>query len=176
MRGIAVPLALSILCTLAGCSWFGAGAAPVVKPQAIPQSNPFAPVSLRVHPLTRTVIAKSGKPEMVLHVDFRDAWGDSTKGVGALAIRLFGPASGFSGGANQQLQRWDIDLGNLDVNATMFDPATRTYRMQLTGVPDWMTEFASPANGKARPRVVVQVALTPGDGRPPLQDEHVLAK
>lgn len=129
-------------------------------------------MSLRVHPLTR-IVAESGKPEIVLHIELRDAWGDSTKGTGALAVRLFGPSGGMSGGSSQVLQRWDIDLSNLDTNAAMFDPATRTYRVQLTGGPDWLAELSKV---KSRPRVVIQAALTPGVGATSLSDEYVLAR
>lgn len=167
---------LPFLAILPGCSLFTSSTPPPnnspTKP--VPASNPFAPVSLRIHPLTRTVIAKDAKPELIVHIELRDAWGDAAKGAGALLLRLFGPASGPAGGAAVPLQRWDIDLANLDTNAAMFDPATRTYRMQLTGAPDWIAELASPA--AAKPRIILQASLTPTDGRPPLTDEHLLQR
>jgi hypothetical protein len=93
-----------------------------------------------------------------------------------LMVRLFGPAAGMAGGAAAALQRWDIDLSNLETNAAMFDPATRTYRMQLTGAPDWVAELAAPTPGRSKPRVILQASLTPPDGRPPLTDEHLLQR
>ena len=178
MRPFPLLILVPLAATLAGCSMFTSSPTPPSSSptRPVPASNPFAPVGLRVHPLTRTVINKEGKPELVVHLELRDAWGDSTKGVGALLIRVFGPASGPAGGAAAPLQRWDIDLSNLDTNAAMFDPATRTYRMQLTGAPDWLTELASTTPGKSKPRVILQATLTLPDGRAPLTDEHLLQR
>lgn len=176
-HGIRMTVCVLAAMAAGGCSWFGGdgrqgGASTVPRDiSGTDAESPFAPVSLRVHPLTRVVVT-GGKPEIIVHVELRDAWGDSAKGTGAMALRLFGPAGGLSGGANQALQRWDIDLSNLDTNAAMFDPATRTYRVQLTGGPEWLSELQT---AKSRPRVVLQATLTPGEGRPPLSDEYIVA-
>ena len=127
-------------------------------------------MTLRVHPLTRTVSPKDSPAEVVVHLEMRDAWGDTTKGVGAVMVRLVrqrqaGVGVESSGSpAGDASQRWDIDLSNLTTNASMFDPATRTYRMQLTGVPAWVAGGSGGAADGSRSRTLIQATLTPPGG------------
>jgi hypothetical protein len=130
-------------------------------------------VAIRVHPLTRVVSDKEGRPEIVLHLECRDAWGDSAKALGAVMVRLVSTGSADAGGAGGTAAaleggatRWDVDLSNLETNASMFDPATRTYRMQLTGVPTWVA-----ATGGATRKIVLQATLTPPGGDGVMSDE-----
>lgn len=137
-------------------------------------ASPFAPVSLRVHPLTHIgTSSKDNKPRLIAHVELRDRWGDATKGTGKLTMRLFGPSGGT--GANQELTRWDIDLSDLDLNATLFDPSTHTYRLQLSGVPDWLATLA-PGSANRAGKVVVQASLANNDTDRPLTDDHDLSR
>lgn len=137
-------------------------------------ASPFAAVSLRVHPLTHIGTGKDGKPRLLAHIELRDRWGDATKGIGKLTLRLFGPLGGT--GASQELTRWDVDLADLDLNATLFDPSTHTYRLQLAGVPEWLASM-TPGNAASRSaKVVAQASLVSADTDKPLTDEHDLSR
>lgn len=138
-------------------------------------ASPFAAVSLRVHPLTHIGTGKDGKPRLLAHIELRDRWGDATKGIGKLTIRLFGPQGGT--GTSKELTRWDVDLADLDLNATLFDPSTHTYRLQLAGIPDWLTAMAPgspPASRSAK--VVAQASFVTTETDKPLTDEHDLSR
>jgi hypothetical protein len=180
-NAVVMVMTVSAAC-LGGCFSWSSGSdasASRVAARASGTTNPFAPVAIRVHPLTRVVSDKEGRPEIVLHLECRDAWGDSAKALGAVMVRLVSAGSadvGGGGGGAAALEsgatRWDIDLSNLETNASMFDPATRTYRMQLTGVP---TSVGGPggvggAGGAAR-KIVLQATLTPPGGDGVMSDE-----
>lgn len=127
------------------------------------EANPFAPTWMRVHPLTHVRLGPDGEPEIVCHVELRDRWGDGCKGRGSLVVRVFGPRDG-AAGAEGEVSRWDVDLSNLEQNAMLFDPATRTYRMVLTGPPKWIATLARGGSGEApKGRVVVQASLVSAD-------------
>lgn len=144
--------------------------------------GPFAPASMRVHPLTHVEKVAGGKAEVWLHVELRDRWGDGVKGVGRMAIRLFGPKDGMSG-PEAEVLRWDVDLNDLERNVELFDPATRTYRVQLGGGPAWLTEFANRGGGGVvggPSRAMLQVTLEVRDGEGgagrTLRDEFVMKR
>lgn len=123
--------------------------------------GPFAPASLRVHPLTHLARDDQGRAMIVCHIEFADRWGDTTKGIGQLAVRLYRPL-GASGKSARQEAAWDIDLTDLQYNATLYDPVTRTYRVQLGGLPGWVGDLVGGdelAPGPSR-RVILRVALT----------------
>jgi hypothetical protein len=101
----------------------------------------FGPESLRIYPLTRLDKAADGKPIVVCHIELKDRWGDTTKGVGRLEIRLLRPAAP-AGGTEASDQTWELDLSNWELNASLYDKATRTYRIQLGEIPAWLAEQA----------------------------------
>ena len=105
--------------------------------------GPFAPAMMRVHPLTHTEVF-DGQTRVVLHVELRDGWGDTIKGVGRVSVRLRRSGASTIGetGVN-----WDMDLRDLATNVSYFDSVTRTYRFVITGLPDW---FAVEGRGKMR--------------------------
>lgn len=76
--------------------------------------------------------------------------------------------------------RWDIDLSDLRTNASMFDPATRTYRMQLTGVPAWVGGGGGAAGSDvpdgSRGRTLIQATLTQLGNAPVLSAEAILER
>lgn len=145
--------------------------------------RPFAPVVMQIHPLTRIVRTGTGGaeenggkggaaaagPMIVCHLELRDSWGDTCKGVGKLAVQLY--RTDRAGGTGTQELRWDVDLSDLVLNAKLYDPATRTYRLTLEGLPE---ALASP-DSRARLRLVaiLQTWGPKGDQRT-LQDEYVL--
>lgn len=121
------------------------------------EGNPFAPVALRIHPLTHTS-TQDGKPSIVAHVELRDAWGDPVKGVGVLQVQLYRPTGTATSTLGTQELKWDIDLGNLELNAALYDPATRTYRLPLLEAPAWIEQTAGEG-----PRIRLRAVLTTAD-------------
>ncbi len=97
---------------------------------------PFAPAKMLLHPLTHVERGPDGSAMIVCHVELLDYWGDTTKGVGKLTVQLFRPTGGGRAGATQDMV-WNVDLEEPSFNASMYDPATRTYRLQLGGLPEW---------------------------------------
>lgn len=115
--------------------------------------GPFAPTAMRIHPLTHTE-ADGESSRIVLHVEVRDGWGDTIKGVGDVQVHLRRSGSATIGESGI---KWDIDLRDLTTNVSYFDSVTRTYRFVLSGMPDW---FAIEGRGKLR----VQFRTARGDG------------
>lgn len=106
-------------------------------PAANSESAPnrvFDPVTLRVHPLTH-VDASGDTCVLIVHVELRDAFADSVKGLGELTIEAEGPSG--------ERIAWDVP-GMLDpaANTRRFDPPTRTYRLPLH-CPAWIATWAS---------------------------------
>jgi len=134
----------------------GGGARPGV-------AYPFAPASMRIHPLTRLERGDGGRPLLVCHVEVKDAWGDTTKSIGALQVQLYRPGEGPDASLERQELRWDVDLSDLTLNARLYDPATRTYRLPLRDLPPWLTinERGGPAQ---RVRLRVVLTTTGADG------------
>ncbi len=133
------------------CGVLGLGL-PACAPRAADPGPPstegaFGPESLRIYPLTRLDRASDGKPVVVCHIELKDRWGDTTKGVGRLEIRLLRPNAP-AGGSEASDQTWEIDLSNWDLNASLYDKATRTYRIQLGEIPDWLAQQAPVAKGE----------------------------
>lgn len=161
-------LGLILLGFVAGCSRVQIVREQVVRTEeglAVP--GPFAPRVMRVHPLTHTEVDNQDQARIVLHVELKDSWGDTIKGVGALQVQLRGSES-------QERMRWDIDLRDLDSNVGYFDSATRTYRVVLGGLPDWLDSAVRTGDGsRGRIRVLFRTAMADGEAVV-LQDEYVL--
>lgn len=186
------PLALcgmvAVLC-LSGCRAPG-------SPDGLRAHNvnvggwPFVPTAMRVYPLTHlepatteTVGGKETKREarIVVHLEFKDAWGDGTKAVGPLTLFVYGPQDGRAGAAAVQQRRYDIDLSDLRRNAELFDPATRTYRVPLAGLPEWLSALSSQPGKDAMASVKVTVRAEMKSPRADgsqamLVDEYVVTK
>jgi hypothetical protein len=151
---------------------------------------PFVPTAMRVYPLTHlepatteTVGGKETKREarIVVHLEFKDAWGDGSKAVGPLTLFVYGPENGKPGAAAVQQRRYDIDLSDLRRNAELFDPATRTYRVPLAGLPEWLSELSSQPGKDAMASVKVTVRAEMKSPRADgsqamLVDEYVVTK
>jgi len=131
--GRAVCVGACLWAALAGCSTrqanrSGEGAQPSAS---IVPASPFEPRTLQIYPLTHLTRDAAGLGMIVLHVEIKDAWGDSVKWPGVLAVMLMGPGG-------QRTAPWRIDLSDPEKNSGAFDPVTRTYRIQLGGLPDWL--------------------------------------
>lgn len=130
--------------------------------------GPFAPASLRVHPLTHLERDPERGVFLLVHVQLRDRWSDICKGMGVMHLALFQQTGLGGSGQEVQLLQWQVDLWDLEKNAAFFDPATQTYRFSLSGLPDWiqaMAPGAAPGAGGDRAsmgpeRFRVQARLT----------------
>lgn len=174
------------------CAAGGAGAGCVYDPQVrggregslsgdgggagLPE-QPFAPVSMRVHPLTHVDAAGGagsgaelgdGMCLLVLHLEMKDAYADTVKGVGSLRVEL-------ARGEGESVA-WDVsEMLDPKANSARFDAATRTYRLPLKA-PAWTAAWAR-GEGSAKVTLRAMFTMLAGDGRRSvLRDEFVLAR
>lgn len=103
---------------------------------------PFAPVRLQVHPLTHLDVDPQSVVRLICHVELKDRWGDTTKSRGLLRLELYRPVAAARPDLQTQELSWELDLRDLELNAALFDPATRSYRLQLGGLPTWAEAMA----------------------------------
>ena len=122
---------------------------------------PFAPTSVRIHPLTHLDRTDDGEHVLVCHIELLDPWGESVRGVGQLKVSLFGPARPVS----TEDALWRFDLNNLKTNRTLYDPATRTYRLQLIELPAWVVEMGSGTGSAASGSIVAELTMVGVDGQ-----------
>lgn len=134
--------------------------------------GPFRPAAMRVHPLTHTETRADDQPVMVLHIELKDPWGDTVKGIGQVQVQLRQATATSTIG--DRGTRWDIDLREIQENIAYFDSATRTYRIVLGELPDWLAQSVLEAAPiPARVRVLFRTAKA--DGEPVvLQDEFIM--
>jgi hypothetical protein len=117
---------------------------------------------------------------VVCHVEFRDLWGDTVKASGHLAVFLYRPAGPGDEGIDVQELRWDLDLDSHEHNARLYDPATRTYRAQLAGLPSWV-EALLPGAAGGRPETTsirlraIHTGLDASGAPRTLSDDHLIA-
>ncbi|MCC6971949.1 MAG: hypothetical protein IT434_17195 [Phycisphaerales bacterium] len=115
--------------------------------------GPFAPVRLRLHPLSHLERDEAGLPKrLVCHAEFQDRWFDSVKACGVMEVQLYRGSA--TPGMDEQAAKWTVDLTDLEANARWFDPVTRTYRVQLD-LPAW-TERATVGSMRLRAEYVPQ--------------------
>lgn len=130
--------------------------------------GPFAPASLRVHPLTHLERDPERGVYLLVHVQLHDRWSDICKGVGVMHLALFQPTGLGGAGQEQQLLQWQVDLRDLERNAAFFDPATQTYRFSLSGLPDWVEAMAPggdrAAKGPGKFRVKARLTTATPEG------------
>jgi hypothetical protein len=172
MRLTPVLLAAVFLC---GCAHNGHDPARAEGGPLLPGHDPFAPASLRIHPLTHVDTATSGGSEIVLHIELLDRYGDSVKGLGTLTVELYKPGAGMTPGIETQALTWDVPgMDDPDQNTRRFDVATRTYRIPLSA-PRWVVDAVSPAHGPGwvKVRAVLTVSGEGGEARY-LDDEYVI--
>lgn len=127
--------------------------------------GPFSPAEMRIHPLTH-VEPIGTKKRIVLHIELRDGWGDTVKGIGDLSVHLrkSGSVSLGQGGT-----KWDIDLRDFEVNVSYFDSVTRTYRFVLSGLPEWFD-----TEGRGRLRVQYRTGRSDGSIKSMQDDFEIL--
>jgi len=166
-------IAIIVITSMFGCQGSMVFREQVVRTDdllAVP--GPFRPSAMRVHPLTHTETRADGEPVMVLHVELKDPWGDTVKGVGQVQIQL--RKNSATSTIGDRGSRWDIDLRDLEANTSYFDSATRTYRIVLGGLPDWLDQSVRDGDAQAaRVRVLFRTAKSDGEAVV-LQDEFVM--
>ncbi len=110
----------------------------------------LTPTRLLIHPLTRVGKDSSGQPALLLYIELRDRFGQNTRALGTLHVVVQHPGrdpmAATSGGGTPGVDTvaWDVDLRDADKNALLYDDLiTRTYRLTLTGLPEWLIEWAA---------------------------------
>jgi len=134
--------------------------------------GPFRPTVMRVHPLTHTEINADGEAVIILHVELKDLWGDTVKGVGQLQVQLRKQSA--TSVVGNRGTRWDVDLRDIEINVSYFDSATRTYRIVIGGLPGWLADSVKAQEPVgARVRVLFRTSKADGESVV-LQDEYVM--
>jgi len=118
--------------------------------------GPFAPTSLRVHPLTHVELDEDGRPVLVCHVEFADRWGDVVKATGMLRVEVVRVGEDVESAG----VAWEIDLSDLETNVQRFDPVTRTYRLHLGGLGEWARALVEDGGEPVAARVMATLVGT----------------
>lgn len=85
---------------------------------------------MRVHPLTRMVHQEAtGHWVIEARIEFTDPDRVTTKAIGDLTIQLRDAQRGTD--ASGEIQTWNQDLRDLEVNRRQYDDVTRTYVFRL---------------------------------------------
>lgn len=82
----------------------------------------FAPVALRLHPLTRIL-----PDQLEARIELMDQMDDVTKGVGLIKLELYRYELASLNHRGQLIGRWQTDLATLETNEKYWDAITRTY-------------------------------------------------
>ena len=110
----------------------------------------FAPVAMRIHPLTR-VVADDAKENVEIHIELKDQFGDVGKGVGTISLDLYAYALLGLGNRGERLASWSGDISTPPLNKQYWDPITRTYVFRFR---------ADPVMLRARSKWVLSAAMT----------------
>ncbi|MCW5768429.1 MAG: hypothetical protein KIT19_07075 [Phycisphaeraceae bacterium] len=140
---------------------------PVIRGDVDPTGRawPFAPTELRVYPLTRVDRDERGRPVVVVYLETVDRWGDFSKAIGDLELRLYAGDRAV-GSADDTLElTWpSVRLSDLEENAAWYDPASKMYRFTLGGL-----NRSGTALGAA------EALLARGDPNPPTSRIRIMA-
>lgn len=139
------------------------------------------PVKVVVSPLTRVGTDPSGDAALFLHVDFRDSEDRSMKAFGKLRAELFQAAppatSAADPSAAQPARSWDADLADPVRNALSYDEMiTRTYTINLGGIPEWLVRWSRHEADAPAPTIVVQFIPTNSTDPQPLRTTYTLTR
>ena len=142
-RGPDMLVLLAGCCALGGCQSAGqreSERAYVAETRdGLPPAGAFAPTRMRIHPLSHVDAPRDVGPRIVLHLEFEDRFGHGVKAAGDLQITLLEPGRR---GPEAVSRLWEAPFASLASNAGLFDPTTRTYRIELGGLPDWAQSYA----------------------------------
>jgi len=107
----------------------------------------FAPVSLRIHPLTRisfspsttnpaTAPANSPLPTLQARLELTDQFNDTGKTVGLVNLDIHEYQLLLPHHRGSRLSRFTLDLSSPTTNQQFWDPITRTYFFKIPLHPD----------------------------------------
>ncbi|MFI4872747.1 MAG: hypothetical protein ACIARQ_13110 [Phycisphaerales bacterium JB061] len=147
MRVGSVFILIASLLT-AGCAGPGGDLPDALDPTL---ASAFAPVAMRISPLTRLETGTDGKPELAVYFELTDNWGHSTKAPGVAQVQVY-RLGGVSAGLATLADRWEADLTNPARNSALFD-VTRMYRLPLAQLPEWLAERADGQGQRERVRI-----------------------
>jgi hypothetical protein len=126
--------------------------------------NMFAPVKIRLHPLSRIIPAEKETPASVeARLEFTDQFGDISKSVGTARFELFAYDPIAIAHEGKRLGQWDESLTTPDDNRNHWDAITRTYLFKIS--PD--------GSIAGHDRVVLAATFTLPNGEK-LSDEIIL--
>lgn len=127
---------------------------------------PFAPERVRIHPLTRlqrSDRASDRGPYVELWMEFLDAYGHSTKGLGEIRAELSEIRDPTDMIRGPRIQMWSLSLNDLTTNYAHYDWTTRMYQFRLELPPGLRPDRHALLEVRVR---------TPGDQR--LRAQYVL--
>jgi hypothetical protein len=162
---------------------------PVIRGDVDPTGRawPFAATELRIYPLTRLDRDERGRAVVVVYVESVDRWGDFTKALGELELRVYaGDRSIVSEPETLELTWPGINLSDLEENAAWYDPASKMYRFTLGGltrspragaIAETLLSRSEGASTPVRLRVMAALTTVGPDGRELLlQDSYVIER
>jgi len=177
---------LPVLLLLPACAARSTTAESSILPAAW-AGGPFAPVTLRIHPLTHIdpgpILPRGAVADdctIVLHVELKDRFGDAVKGLGRVSVQLYRPGEGVTPGIETQALVWEIpEMTDPEANSARFDQTVRTYRVPLVA-PRWVADHVAPARPDATPwlrlRVTLAIDAATGPDAKFLDDEFILQR
>lgn len=152
-------------------------------PPLIKTSRPETgtPTKVVVSPLTRVGIDPSGDAALFLHIDFRDSEDRSIKAFGLLRAELFQAAAPATPAADpsaaQPARSWDADLADPVRNSLSYDEMiTRTYTINLGGIPEWLVRWSRHEADGSAPTIVVQFIPKNSSDTKPLRTTYTLTR
>lgn len=119
--------------------------------------GPFAPVRVRVYPLTRLDAGTGDGPVLIVHLEVTDRWRDNTKFLGRVTVEV----TGLDGPGGGETARWDLDVWEAELSSRYYDPPTQTYRVVLGELPGWLGRVGAEGG---RVALSVRVATSGADG------------
>ncbi len=134
-------------CVASGCRVRSGIDAERLSDEIVDSPNPFAAAMMQIHPLTRLELGTDQPALLLCHIEFRDSWGDPRKALGRLQIDLYRAIGAGQSSLGQQVLTWEVDLADLARNARLYDQATRTYRLALEDVPEWLSNESAQSGG-----------------------------
>ena len=125
---LGIPLAILLCSCLAACA--PADGNGRVRLSADAADWPYAPASIRVHPISRIKMDReSGTAVVQARIELLDPDGFSTRGLGSLTLLLSGQSE--NGIMLMSQTEWKCDLNDLKTNRKYYDEVTRTYQVTL---------------------------------------------
>jgi len=187
---------VSVCAPLWGALWMSLSACqstPTLQRHNVDAAEAFAPVTMRIHPLTHiegtTTPGGASASQVILHIELKDRYDDTVKGLGRLTVMLYRPvasgAAGDSAGGStsstdgpaneRQDLKWSLpEFADPDPNMKRFDSATRTYRIRLDA-PDWVLRtIRDERAGYIKLRVIF--ALAADSGEKVLTDDFIVQR